>query len=286
MINIFTTLDDAYYPRLKVFCKSLKKHNKSPIVLTITYYNLSEKNLRDFERFSQKIGLEYRLYKMERERTERLKLIHHIVSEAYNKLFVLDVYPDEERALWIDVDTVVLGDISEFYNCDMGDYYVSGVAETKGALDKIRLGLEESGCYINAGVILFNLTQIRKDFITEDFFALYQNNEDKIRFADQDIVNLAFAKNTKNEKTGLYNYLIRSETKLSLKEVAKLRKEAKIIHFIRHIKPWHYYYQGNARFIYLKEMFPIYPLTSIYLFLAGELYKFKRNKKTLSNSNK
>ena len=98
------------------------------------------------------------------------------------------------------------------------------------------------------------------------------------------MLNIVFADKVKAEPARRFNYIITSGTKLTMREVKRIARENVVVHYIRHIKPWQIYYQGNARFLYLREMANIYPFRAIGLAIAGELYKLKRNKKTLENS--
>ena len=285
MIQIFTTLSDAYYPRLRVFSRTLRKHTVSSIQLTILHINLSDKNITEFRKISQKMDLNVRFIQVDKKLFEDYKLIHHITPEAYTKLLLLQVYPTEERALWIDVDTIVLRDIQDLYQEDINDVYVLGTPEDKGKLDIERLKLGEDAAYINAGVILFNLKKIREDFSPTKLLEIYDRHRSSIRFADQDVINLAFSSKVKKDENKKYNYTIRSGHKMSKEEKSLIRDNVYIVHYIRHIKPWHFYYQGSARLLYLREMFPIYPFKSVFLLAAGEFYKLFPNKKTLENSN-
>ena len=66
------------------------------------------------------------------------------------------VFPQLDRILSIDCDTVVLNDISELWDIDLDDYYVAGVKEPV-------LSQQHGYLYINAGVTMWNLKKLRED---------------------------------------------------------------------------------------------------------------------------
>lgn len=282
-MQIFVATNDAYYPRLKVFAYTLAKHN-SGAHLSILHADLSDKNRTDFAKFAGKLNLHYRFIPVEDRRSGAYKLIHQITVETYYRFLLLDIYPTEPRAMWMDIDAIVTGDLSQYYYEDFEDNYVMACPGNNVAKHLKRLELREDGCYFNAGMIIFNLEKIRQDFPCDFLYTAYEQNESRILFSDQDVLNIVFADKVKAEPNRRFNYIITSGTKLSIKEVNRIAKENAVVHYIRHIKPWQVCYQGNARFLYLREMAAVYPFRAIGLAIAGELYKWKRNKKTLENS--
>lgn len=286
MMNIFVAANDAYYPQLKIFTRSLMKHNRE-ISLTVLFSALSEKNRMDFNAFAQKRKIKLRMFPVSEQRFAKYKLINHITTETYYRFLLLDVFPCEERALWMDIDTIVINRLDSFYGKDFEDNYVSVVAACPRNREKdhlTRLGLDTGGCYFNAGVILFNLNKIRREFAPDFLFDAYEKNEDIIMLSDQDVLNIVFAGKIKSEREKDYNFTVRSGENFSVQEIRDIKNLSAVIHYIRHIKPWQHYYQGRIKYLYLKEMFPLYPFRTLYLLTAGGLYRWKRNKKTLENS--
>ena len=284
MINIFTASNDKYYPRLKVFTDSLLKTNRGDFNITVLYSSLSEENIRKYKKFAQKNNFECRFVKADNSRLKGYKLIHQITEETYYRFMFTDVFPVEDRAVWMDIDTVVLDSLSPFYETDFEDNYVVACPGNNEKKHLERLGLDTDGCYFNAGVILFNLKKIRNDFEKNFLFDTYEKNEEKIWFSDQDVMNIAFAGKIKRIDDRKYNYIVMSEQNISRKKYKEIKKNVAVVHYVRHIKPWQVYFSGKIRYIYLKEMLTSYPCKAIFTAIAGELYRFKPHKKTLNNS--
>ena len=96
-----------------------------------------------------------------------------LLRVALTKLF-----PDYDRILSIDCDTLVVGDISRLWDTPMGNNYVAG------ALDLPLLG--NNGMYVNGGVVLWNLKQLRDGMDDKLIHAL---NTWKFKYPEQDAIN-------------------------------------------------------------------------------------------------
>ena len=89
---------------------------------------------------------------------------------AFSKMF-----PREKQALWLDCDTIVDADISTLFEMNMDGLYFAGVREFR------------KGDYVNTGVLLMNLEEIRRDGIDDKLIAMI--NRKKLELPDQDAIN-------------------------------------------------------------------------------------------------
>ncbi len=104
------------------------------------------------------------------------------------RLALPDLLPEVERLIYIDCDLVVLDDISKLYNQDLGDCPLGGIGERGGTSRPEISFIPEN--YINGGVMLWDLTAMRKENIPEIWRKTYL--EHPTWFAtlhDQDLVN-------------------------------------------------------------------------------------------------
>lgn len=103
------------------------------------------------------------------------------------RLYIPQIIP-EEKIIYCDIDTLVIGNLRQWWDTDMSDYYVSGVAD-KGILDYkdyVNKFLNPDS-YINAGVILMNLKKIREENQCEKLVEFI--NKNRLAFPDQDAIN-------------------------------------------------------------------------------------------------
>lgn len=97
-----------------------------------------------------------------------------LIRAVYTKLF-----PELDRILSLDLDTIVMEDISDLWNIDMKNYCIAGVRDTPE--------FNASGLYINGGVLLQDLNNIRASKRDEQM--ILKINRVKRDYAEQDLMN-------------------------------------------------------------------------------------------------
>lgn len=89
------------------------------------------------------------------------------------------IFPDLDRLLTLDVDTLIVEDISGLWNMPLGRNYLAGTMDLPLARDE--------RIYVNAGVVLWNLEQIRKDHIDDRMIEAI--NSRNYAYPEQDCLN-------------------------------------------------------------------------------------------------
>lgn len=115
--------------------------------------------------------------------------IRNITVPTYYRLLLPDLLPEFDRVLYLDVDTVIVRDISPLFHIDLGESLLAGVKGIYPNRDHSRLqslGIEP-GSYVNAGVLLMNLDAMRRENLQQRFLELARRD---FTFQDQDILNL------------------------------------------------------------------------------------------------
>lgn len=120
----------------------------------------------------------------------------------------------EDKVLYLDVDTVIMNDLSELWNTNLASNYIAA--------------RPESEYYINSGVLLMNLKAIRNS--KKDDLLIHLIKTCRFVFPDQDAINIAF----KNHIL----YLKDKFNKLGNSKQAYDEGEIAIRHFAGLIKPW------------------------------------------------
>jgi lipopolysaccharide biosynthesis glycosyltransferase len=96
------------------------------------------------------------------------------------RLALPEVFPTEERVLWLDTDTIVEKDIGGLFDIDMDGNYVAAVAEPVRSSYPF--------VYHNSGVLLMDLDRIRRDGVHKKWIHLV--NTMPYTAPDQDAINL------------------------------------------------------------------------------------------------
>ena len=89
------------------------------------------------------------------------------------------LFPEEKRALWLDVDTIVDADITELLETNLDGACFAGCIEPGKTRPWFR--------YINAGVMLCNLEEIRRTGLDNELIRLI--NMMRMDYPDQDAIN-------------------------------------------------------------------------------------------------
>ncbi len=164
----------------------------------------------------------------------------YITIDTYFRYIIPDVVPDLKKAIYLDVDTIVQGDIAELYNFPLDDCYIGGINHPKEYWDQFplfyevisNLKLNNPYFYVNGGVLVFNCEKCRKDNISNLLMEKTRQYKEKIKWADQDIMNLVLQGKIK-ELPWQFNTLLDL-----LRKYKYPKEEAKIIHYNGPKKPW------------------------------------------------
>lgn len=196
-------------------------------------------------------------------------------QSAFNRLYAANILPDTiDKVLYLDCDTLILGQLSELSEMDLEEYFIYGVKDCIGASYKKNVGLSREKPYINAGVLYLNLHKLRKVDISHKIKKFLERFGKRIHYADQDLLNGMF-----NGEFGVlpaeydvmtleYMYCYHDILKLrhpvnyySKKEIEYAVSNPKIVHFttcMLNIRPW--YESSNhpltAEFLKYKNMSP------------------------------
>lgn len=88
--------------------------------------------------------------------------------------------PSVERVLWLDPDTIILGDITDIWNYNIDNKYFAAVEEVRNHNHKQKP-------YFNAGVMYMNLTLMAETGIAEDI--IHEINTTQYEHLEQDVLN-------------------------------------------------------------------------------------------------
>lgn len=171
----------------------------------------------------------------------------HITRPTFYRLALPDLLC-EEKCVYLDTDTIVRVDLQEYYHLLSDDCYVAGVRHPGYILSPNKdvicqnAQLPDIDQYINAGVMVMNLKQLRKDDMVSRFLSLIPCNMPTM---DQDIINSAcYGKMTfvpwkYNVMTQCAEWSIEDYKGLyTSEELREAWNEPCIIHYASPAKPW------------------------------------------------
>ena len=243
-IPVFFTVDDSYAPFLSVALASAidnsSKDNKYKAI--ILYMKLNEQNRKRLKELETDwFEIEFVPMKQELDfitdrMSNRLRCDYFTLT-IYFRLFIPEMFPQYDKGIYIDSDVVLLGDLAELYNTDIGDNFI-GACNDKSVLDVPELlyymenAVGVSGCeYINSGVLLMNLKKLRDERLDSHFFNLLSTYHFDCIAPDQDYLNALC-----NGKI----YYLDTEWDAMPNENKPPLENPKLIHYNLFSKPWCY----------------------------------------------
>jgi len=203
-IPVFLASDDNYAPFLATTMYSILQNTKSFIDFYILDGGISkiskDKIVRSLENFTNK-SLTY--FDMSKCGLERFPNLKHYSLNTFSRYFIPDLVPAIDKAIYMDVDIIVKGDVAELYHIDLGDYPLGAVLEDfyegnyKTLKQKVYPAYNGGDKYFNAGVLLLNIKNIRENKTMDKAVQLTIDLFDKLNCPDQDVFNILFENNFK-----------------------------------------------------------------------------------------
>jgi len=239
-IPVFFAVDNGYIPFLSVALRSLIDNTSKENIyaIKILYTNVTEENKIKIKKYeTENISIEFvDLNKQLEEIKEKLYTRNYFSNTTYYRLFIPELHPEYDKAVYIDSDTVCLSDIAELYNTDMGDNLIAGIPD--GVIQAIDIfkdyvervvGVADYNNYFNAGVIVMNLKELRDYKFEEKFIYMLE----KIKFEvaqDQDYLNRLCK--------GRVKILDYSWNRMPV--MGKTEGKINLIHYNLGAKPWYF----------------------------------------------
>lgn len=171
---------------------------------------------------------------------------------TYYRLFFPSLMPERyEKVIYLDTDLVINGELSSLYNTDLSGMPVGVVVEKSGAKSRPDLGIYDEYVYFNAGVMLMNISEWNKQRITEKAVHFIHHYPEKIRWVDQDALNVVLQKNYYSLDS-IYNVINTDiPRELPKKQYRSFLKNKIVIHYtLSENKPWYFLSGHKLRFLY------------------------------------
>ena len=239
-VPIFFAVDDNYIPVLSVAIKSMLDNASKSYKYTIKILNtgIKPENKEKISVFNSK-NVEIEFVDVSQHMLALADKLHtrdYYSKSTYFRLFIPKMFPQYNKALYLDADIVVTGDISKFYNSFIGNSLLGAVPDEVVQITPIFVDYVEkalgvaSNKYFNAGILIMNLKQLRNFNFEEKFIDLLTKYTFKVA-QDQDYLNVIC-------KDKVW-YLSETWDKMPLPHGCCDENKLNIIHYNMGWKPWH-----------------------------------------------
>jgi lipopolysaccharide biosynthesis glycosyltransferase len=184
---------------------------------------------------------------------EDIVLTRHLTITCYYRLLVGDLLPQNlDKAIYLDTDMVVTGDLGELWDINLKENYVLAVQDDVelfiGMSDGLRnyreRGLPPEEKYFNSGLLVIDLKKWRTDDIGKKVIEYVKQNSQYVR-NDQDGLNAVLAGKWGelhpkwNVMPKVYEYPSWQESPFTPEVYNEVYQRPGVIHYTNSPKPWY-----------------------------------------------
>ena len=261
MMNILVTLNANYIRALKVMLKSMFENNPGEkFSIYLMHAGIPWPQIAALCDFVEREGQCLCTVPVNSSLFENAPVLRHYTKEMYFRLTAYLHLPDDlDRILYLDPDIVVINPIGDFYNTDFeGRCFVAAEHErtTKYVreFNNFRLGTPEAKGYFNTGILLMNLSLLRRESSLGKLNSFIRENRNRLILPDQDILNALYWDKIKPVDGFRYNYDARRFSRQNAKngELNRILENTVFIHYCGKHKPWQKKYRRKLGSFYRK----------------------------------
>ncbi len=244
-MNLLVTLDNNYVPQLKTMLKSFFASNHADVDLYVIHSSLTEYSIKSIESVSHRLNV-YPIF-IDDTYFSNAHFTKRITKETYYRLLLCEYLPESvDKILYLDPDIIILHSLDKLYNINFGKKCIAGAGHTHSIVkwfNKKRLNMGEHCDYINAGVMMIHVNNLRKIISTEKIFDFVNSMGKSLFQADQDVINALFWKQTIYLPAEIYNLDEHTYKYFGL-SMDYVEHYTAIIHYDGKNKPWNKDYKG------------------------------------------
>ena len=243
-IKIAVCVDNYGASKVKVLLYSLDRNHPCGGTIYLIYDHLDN----DLKASLVQLGNQFMNFKLElikfsvnqRRLLQQISLEKsHLPLSAYYRILIPYLLPEVERVIYVDYDTLVIGNLTDLYNTNLHGNFLGVVRDlgvvVKNDWSKTLLGTSYQN-YFNSGVLLMDLTAFRKYGLSWLLHQFIVASTPFFVLEDQDALNLFFKDAV--EYVGIENnYVTKLFANGEVEEKRQLEK-IKILHYLGPEKPW------------------------------------------------
>lgn len=247
VVPVFLTINSAYAPYAAAAIHSLTQHADPnryyKVIILHDGLNLVNRwRLRNL--VTRNVALQFK--KMSRSLylkavvaycTRRKKGAADFFSAAvyYYRAFIPLLFPIYKKAVYIDSDVILRGDIGELFDIELGDNVLAAMVDPKvSVIPEFREYVDNAvgvphDEYVNSGVQVMDLRKMRKMKYLSTMIEMMRKYDADLVAPDQDYLNVI-----------LRGKILFLDPVWNAEPVKDLPRNVKLVHFNLFNKPWHY----------------------------------------------
>lgn len=242
VIHLALAADAQIADYIPTLMNSIVQHTPGELRVVVLGRGLSPAMVRRIETTAPS-RVQWRFINMERQHFGQVQLLDHTTISTMDRLLLPELLPEVRRMIYLDIDTLVLGDLQEMWrlpvpecglsarrSIDAGYETLGEVVrrwsghDAQGLLAKIaQRGRGPLASCFNAGVLLMDLDHLRRQHFTDFCLKVVANHQ----VNDQVALNV-YAAGRQGELDQSWNVFVGREQV----------PDPRILHFVGPRKPW------------------------------------------------
>ena len=242
---VFCTDENFVIPCLVSITSVLENNKDEDCCIFVLTNGISEKSVSKFGLLADKYGQKINIVRVDDSYFEGLVTPPYFPRSIYFRYLIPQILKTEQKALYLDCDIIVRGNLKAFYDRCIEGKPCSVVIDQNSDDVVIKNRVMTSSPYWNSGVLLMNLQYWRENDVTRRLVEYIGKNPDKCIYPDQDAMNILFdglvdyAGCEYNCQSHWMNDLASSRVSVNhWDEIKKAVSNPVIVHFCEINKPW------------------------------------------------
>lgn len=256
-ISVAFCIDENLVDKIGTLIYSISENTSSFVNAYITYDNLSEKSLKKLTLLNDILSTVtvhmVRVLDKQQEKLSKISLKNNGLPVTSCYRFILaDLLPSLDRIIYLDVDTLVLSDLTELWRTDLEGKFIGVVKDALINLNVAQKIVSERKSYFNSGMLLMDLNLFREYDICSDLIDFAIDVAEYCEYGDQDILNYYFIDGYK---------LLDIKWNCGRERLEGREKEVGIVHFYGLEKPWNnivYSFYARENIINMEHIYKLY----------------------------
>jgi len=244
-IHVVCIADKRYGPYAGItLCSVLASNKNQHIHVHLFSDGIARRDIDRTERMARHFNSDFSVYNIQ-EKLEDIpglpRSIHHYTRATFGRLFLPEFLSTEiKQAIYLDSDIICIASLHDLWTLGQGIKLLGAVRDIYADEDrehKIALGMPADHAYYNAGMLVINVEEWRRQNVGERILH-FLSQQLKTKHGDQDVINAVFWEEI-TELPRRWNVLATSPNPDEL--FAQLADAANI-HYAGAFKPWHFGY--------------------------------------------
>jgi lipopolysaccharide biosynthesis glycosyltransferase len=233
-MHIVTASDENYVPGVLALISSAAKHNPETrfSVLQSGWSSTSQTRLKMLK---ERLGIEVSCIGIGTETFDKFTILgNYLTPMTFARLLIPELFPDDDRVMYIDSDMLIVGSLREAWECDLTDKYLAAVHDMLPSPTEMKSIKLDPAQYFNAGFLMINLEAWRSHTVAQSCIDALSAPDCPYLLQDQSALNDIARGKVLYLDAGYNFYAVNGWDG----KITTPRNSIRVIHYLGSEKPW------------------------------------------------